>query len=361
MFLDNQPASAEQLDLFRQIRVDQAIGLVTEAELEMELALDGSGRWVDFDASFLQPFSRVRVEVKPGEGDFVPLIDGPVVGQRMEFSATPNESRITLRVQDDSIQLNRTEAVALFEELTAADIARQFFARFGLQAEVDDTPAAGGTLERVVVQRGTAMQLLRELARRHGMFLYVKPGSAPGTSVGVFQLPDLAQEPLPELLPVGEQRNVAHLTIEFDGLRPVTASAASVDAASREVLEASAERSTQEALGDDAALDHVEAGSVLLARTRETDGDLTAAVNATVDAASWSYSASGEVEGSGYGAVLQPHATVSVAGIGPMSGTYLISRVTHLMDDQSYRQQFTLRRNARSSVDGGGGLPGGVF
>ena len=48
MFLDNTPATKEQMDLFRSIRVDQAIGMATEAELEMELVLDDTGAWADF-------------------------------------------------------------------------------------------------------------------------------------------------------------------------------------------------------------------------------------------------------------------------------------------------------------------------
>jgi hypothetical protein len=99
-----------------------------------------------------------------------------------------------------------------------------------------------------------------------------------------------------------------------------------------------------------------------MARTRETASDLDAAVAAAADTASWAFSATGEVDSSAYPAVLQPYATVTLAGAGPMSGRYLIARVKHMIDDQSYRQQFTLRRNARSTVAGAGGGPSaGVF
>ena len=95
------------------------------------------------------------------------------------------------------------------------------------------------------------------------------------------------------------------------------------------------------------------------ARRRPTS---TARSTAAVDAASWAYSASGEVDAASYPGVLQPYATVNLAGAGPMSGRYLIAQVTHTIDDATYRQAFTLRRNARSAVaGGGGGLPGGVF
>jgi hypothetical protein len=106
MYFDNQAASAEQLDLFRTVQVDQAIGMVTEGELEMELALDETGRWTDLDQGYVQPFARVRVEVRAGEADFVPLIDGPIIGQRLDLAAAANHSRLTLVVHDDSVSLN---------------------------------------------------------------------------------------------------------------------------------------------------------------------------------------------------------------------------------------------------------------
>lgn len=362
LFFDNTPATEEQLDLFRTITVDQGIGMVTEAELEMELRLDDNGAWIDFEESFTAPFSRIRVEVKIGDGDFVALIDGPLVAQRMTMSASPNASMLTLVVHDDSVLLNQIESVSVFEELAASDIAEILFGEAGLQPQVDSTPAAGGSLERAVVQRGTAMQLLRDLARRHGMALRVVPGSAPGTSVGVFSAFNLDGEDLPELLVTGADRNLDQISIEFDGLRPFAAVAGTVDAGSLEVLRSEAQQSSQTTLGDEAAHSIVEPAQVLMARTRETVGDLDAAVAVAVDTASWAYSATGEVDSAAYPAVLQPYGTVALAGAGPMSGRYLVAQVNHLIDDQTYRQQFTLRRNARATVGGaGGGLPGGVF
>lgn len=362
MFLDKDPATTEQMDLFRTIRVDQAIGMATEAELEMELLLDETGAWVDFEQAFTEPFSRIRLEIRIDEGDFVPLIDGPLIAQRMEMSASPNDSKLTLVVQDDSVKLNQVETVAVFDELTASEIAKQLFADAGLEPQVGDGPPAGGTLERSIVQRGTAMQLLRELARRHGMVLQVKPGGTQGKSIGVFQALDLEVDDLPELIVVGEQRNLDRISIDFDGLRPFAAAVSTVDAADLSVLRSESQASSQTTLGDEAAHDLVEPATVLMARTRETEADLDAAVTAAVDTASWAYSAAGETDASAYPGVMQPYATVNLVGAGPMSGRYLVAQVTHMIDDMSYRQAFTLRRNARSAVGGGGGgLPGGVF
>lgn len=363
VYLNNEAASEDQLALFGEIRVDQAIGMATEAELHMEISADDEGRWSGMEEDFAQPFSRVRVEMKVGEGDFVPLIDGPVVGSRFEMSSSPDESKMVLIVQDDSVLLNQDEQVVLYEDLRADEIATQLFADYGLEAEVENVPDAGAALTRALVQRGTAMQLLRELARRHGLFVYVRPGETPGTSVGVFARPNFAPGDLPELLLMGPERNVTRFSAEFDALRPLTASAGSVSVTDKSEISSEVEDADLEALGDEPAHTVLPApAKSLLARTREEQTDLDEATQAAVNLSSFAYSASVEVAADSYEAVLQPYQVVAVVGAGGhLSGNYLISRVTHVMDDEAYRQQVELRRNARSAGNGGGGDLGGVF
>lgn len=365
LFFDNSPASDEQLSRFGEIRVDQAIGVAAEAELEMAIDADSGGRWSGMEEGFAQPFARIRVEVKVGDGNFTPLIDGPIVGQRFELDAAPGESRMVLVVHDDSVLLNQEEKVALYENMTDSDIASALIAEYGLTPEVSTTPGAGATLQRTVVQRGTNMQLLRELARRHGMFAYVRPGDLPGRSTGVFEAPRLSPGSLPELLLLGRSRNVNRFSAQFDALRPVSASAGSVTAADKQAQSSQTQQSGQTALGDVTAHTAVPApGKALLARTREEQADIAAAAQASADQSAWAYSAEAEVDADTYPGVLAPYQVVRVAGAGGhLSGDYLIGRVTHVIGDGSYRQQFTLRRNARSAGAnaGGAGVPGGIF
>ncbi len=363
LFFDNAPADQERLDRFGEIRVSQAIGMAAEAELELPIGTDLDGAWSGFDDDFSEPFRRVRVEVQLGTDAFVALIDGPVIGSRFQLSAEPDESRITLIVQDDSVLLNRDERVAFFEDMASHEIAEQIYAEHGLQAEVDATPAPGAAFTRVVVQRGTGMQLIQQLARRHGMFAYVRPGDAPGASVGVFQRPRLAAEDLPELLLLGPERNVDEFEMDFDALKPTTAAAAGVRIIDKEMVSAETASAGIAALGDESAHDVLTApAATLLARTREEQADLDAATAATVDLSSWAWSARGAVDADRYAGVLSPHRVVRVAGAGPqLSGDYLVSQVTHVITDAAYRQQFSLRRNARSAGGGGLGIPGGLF
>lgn len=368
VYFGDTAANREQLDLIQEIRVDQAIGMATEAEVKLALTTDDAGVWSSMGEDFTQPFARIRVEVKIGddsdEGEFVALIDGPIVGQRFELGAGPGESTLALVVHDDSVLLNREETVALYEAMTVDQIVQQLYSDAGLTPEVDSVPDAGSALTRFVVQRGTAMQLVRELARRHGMFAYVKPGDTAGLSTGVFQRPVLTPGALPGLLLMGTDRNIDNFSVQFDALRPLTAAAGNVSASDKTALSSRATAAEVDALGATPAHALVApAGVALLARTREETNDLDAATQAAVDLSSFAYSATAEVDAERYNTVLAPHQVISVAGAGAyLSGDYLISRVTHEISDDAYRQKFTLRRNARGA--GGGGalsLLDGIF
>jgi phage protein D len=365
LYLDNTPADQAMVDRFGDIRVDQAIGVASEAELQLPVATDSGGQWSGQEEDFTQPLKRVRIEVKVGDGDFVPLIDGPIVANRFELKASPDDSRMTLVVHDDSVLLNRHEKVALFQDQAAHEIAEALISEYGLTPEVSAAPSGGSTLTRFVVQRGTDMQLLRQLARQTGMFAYVRPGPTPGTSTAVFAPPDLTPGDLPEILLLGPDRNVASFSIELDALRPFTATGGSVDILDKSVLTSEASAADLAPLGDEAIHDTLaETGSVLLARSREEQGDIDAAAQAAVDQSSWAISAEGEVDADRYAGVLSPYQVVSVAGIGGrLAGAYLVSRVTHLLSDASYKQKFALVRNARSAGGSGGApaVPGGIL
>jgi phage protein D len=360
LYFDNAPASEEQAAAFAVLRVEQAIGMAASAELEVALSKDNAGAWNGFDEAYAQPFSRARVEVKVGEGDFVPLIDGPVVGHRFELDAAPNASRMVVVAHDDSVLLDREEKVVVFENRPLADLVNDLIQEPGLSARVSgQLPDAGSALDRYIVQRGSNMQLLRLLARRFGMFVYVEPDAQPGRSVGVFEAQTAHDESLPDLVLLGGERNIGKFSAEFDALRPLAPRSASVQAIDRQPVNAQASSADVAPLGDEAAHALVSAPTALLAHTREEQSDLTAATAAVANFSAWAYSAQGEVDNDLYPAVLRPYRKLRVRGAGPqLSGDYLVARVSHHIDDSGYRQAFSLSRNARSGASGAAALPG---
>jgi phage protein D len=364
VYLDNTAADEEHLDLFREIRVDQAIGMASEAELEMDLILDDQGLWSMIEKEFTQAFRRIRIEVKMGEGEYNALIDGSIVAQRFELGAGPGQSKLTLVVHDDSVLLNQIENVALFEDQSPDQIAETLIADGGLTAEVETVASAGSAYTRYVVQRGSAMQLLRDLARRHGMFAYVKPGELPGQSIGVFARPSMVRGEASELLLVGEDRNIHNFSVQLDALLPMTVRAGDVRLSDSEILSSEATMASLDPLGAQAIHSALSPQAVsLLNGAREEQNDLDAATAAAVDLSGFAYTATTEIDANDYDTVLSPYQVISVAGPGGyLGGDYLISRVQHVINDSGYKQNLTLKRNARSAgSSGGSGLPGGVF
>jgi hypothetical protein len=61
----------------------------------------------------------------------------------------------------------------------------------------------------------------------------------------------------------------------------------------------------------------------------------------------WKIKAEGELDGSLYGHVLLTHKLVGVYGVGETySGLYYVDTVSHIFDQNGYRQSFKLLRNA---------------
>jgi phage protein D len=365
LFVDNVAATAEQLASFSRIRVEQAVGMAAAAELQLSLVPDDDGVWSGFDEQSAQPFTRVRIEIKVDDADFIALLDGPVVGQRFELDAQPDSSRLIVIAHDDSVLLDRDEKVAVFENVALATLVKNLIEEPGsLTSRIaPGLPDAASAVDRFIVQRGTNMQTLRSLAKRFGMFVYVEPGDTPGQSVGIFEAAAARDEGLPGIILLGADRNIATFSAEFDALRPQTAKAGMVRAIDKEQLSGSAATASEAALGDEAAHAIVVPAATLLSQTREEQSDLDAAAAAVVDISSWAFSARGEVDSDLYAGVLRPYRKLTVTGVGPqLSGDYMVARVLHEIDDSGYRQSFSLSRNARSAGDSGGGTStSGVF
>src|SRR5206468_6572533 len=127
MFFDGASATTEQLDKVDEIVVDQAIDKAWEARLKIPVCVNDDGKWEGEQEAWMKAFTRIRVEVNPGDGKFVPLIDGPVVGFDSARSAYPGKSVVTVVVHDDSALLNREAKVDVRQGQTDSDLARQIF------------------------------------------------------------------------------------------------------------------------------------------------------------------------------------------------------------------------------------------
>jgi hypothetical protein len=338
LFFNNTPAKQEQLDLVEAITVQQDVDMAWEGKLEIPICADESGKWREEDSRILEDFARVRVEVRIGTDPFVPLIDGPIVGFESTMASEPGGSRVTVRVHDDSVLLNREESVELFKgkfpEIAAV--------------EADPVPPQQTKLKPIEVQRGTAMTILRALAKRHDMHAYVLPGPTPGKSIGVFKKFPTTGDGLPDFVLLGPDRNIGKFEVDNKATTPGKTVGYTVSITDKKSVTKTSQFRKLDLLGKEKSFkEEKKAGTYLLPPDMIDAVDLDAAVQAQTSASSYQFKATGDLQTDCYGKPLTPYRIVTA--------NYVVVGVTHTLNRWTYKQEFKLLRNARSSGAGGGG------
>ncbi len=361
LYFGETPATREELGLIEEIEVEQEMDVAWEARIRLFLCLDEQGRWRRGPNQFAEPFSRVRVELRVTDA-FVPLIDGPVASYDTALDSRPGRSTVTLVVRDDSVLMNREEAAEVFEERGDDAIAREIFGRFPTIAETRVEPAGSG--RPAAARRGTAIRYLRELARAHEYHAYVLPGSQPGRSVGCF-LPDPAEPgDFPPLVLLGTGRNVLDLEVHEDSERPETSRARTLRLGDQQVVAAETGMQDLALVRPLPPLSGAEPASRLV-RPEEIDReDPETRTRAQARRASYAYRASGRLVPGCYPAVLSPYQRVAVeVGDLPLSGEWLLTKVTHRITPDLYTQAIEAKCDSRQEPAaagapgaGGGGL-----
>lgn len=365
LYFDNAPATREQLDSVEDITVQQEIDIAWEARLRIPVVVDDKGHWKGENEQFMKPFSPVRVEVKAGEGHFVPLIDGPIVNHEGDKSPEPGRSFITLVVRDDSVYLNRKVNVERYENRSDDQIADQLFGGVPRIPARDIESAAPRIGEPILVQRGTAIQILRLLAYGQGMHAYVLPGDEPGRSVGCFKRFSAGPSDLPPLVLLGKDRNLEEFNVTNDAESPSRFQASFLNALDKQGVTTRSNFEDIDLLGPEQAFDSEVDTALHIARPgpwSPVSPDRRAGAEA--ERASYAFEATGSVLSSCYPAVLRPYNVVSVRAINDrLSGDYRIKAVTHSLTRSRYAQSFTFMRNARSggSSNGLSDLIGAIF
>lgn len=352
LFFDNTPADQGQLDRVEEITVEQQVDMAWEARLLIPVCVNEDGRWEGEEEAWMRPFTRARVEIKLGDSDFVPLIDGPVVGNDTERSAIPGKSMVTLVVHDDSALLNREEEITPHEG-TDSDIARQLFqaANLGGTPDIDPAEAQPSNPSATVMQRGTKMQLLRSLARRHGDFhAYVLPGREPGQSIGCFKRLPTQTDGLPPLILIGEDRNLASFDLRHNARSAADVSAATLSIRDKTITTSRSSYRDARLIGDEPATGIAQPARRRLPPGQNDTVDLDSATAGAAADSGFSLEATGSVLPLCYTGVLAPYRMVEARiSDSKYSAKYVIFKVTHTLTRSQYTQSFTVRGNATSS------------
>jgi hypothetical protein len=136
VWFGTREASEDDLARIEEIEVTQEMDKFWEARMRMTMCLDAQGGWQHRPDTVAAPFSRVRIELDPGNGSFVPLIDGPVSNFESMLNSQPGRSTATFAVRDDSVFLNREDGTEVFRDRTDSQIADEVLRSID---QIDDT------------------------------------------------------------------------------------------------------------------------------------------------------------------------------------------------------------------------------
>lgn len=315
-----------------------------------------------------------------GGGDGLSAVfDGYVTNVDVELGSDPGSTFVDVSGMDTSFLMSVEEKIAAWPDMSDSDIVQQIVGAYGVQVKADSTATVHAESNTTIVQRGTDLQFVRELAQRNGMEFYFQTDDKSGTVTGFFQAPQLTGKPQSDLaIHAGDKSNLKHFSARLTANRPLNVKVSQVDVKQNSASPVTVSDTQFAKLGakDLNALVGGPLGSLLtpkdapaqmlvLGSPTSDPTEMKTLAQAVRDEACWFVSASGEINSDAYQNVLRPHKLVLVKGAGKAhSGKYYVTRVVHqIKSDGSYAQTFEARRNARDADGseqfggGGGGLP----
>jgi phage protein D len=351
--INGSPASAALLNAIKQIEMEDHARMADMLRLRLAVAVkeDGSG-WTLLDDTVFTRLANLKLSVTVGSGPAMPLINAYVIEVDTKFSNEPSGSELVVTAMDPTVLMHLDEKVKPWPNMKDSDVANAIFAdaSYGFTPVVEATNWSRQENDHTLIQRGTDIQFLQQLADRNGYECFVEMNDA-GTVEGHFHPPKHDGQPQGTLtVNTGAATNVNRFQAKFDMLGPATAKAATLDPDDASSQSGQADNATQsDGMGDASAVPAERPRKLLLSQLGMAQaGEVQRFTQAVVDRSSWAIVAEGELNTLAYGGVLKAKQPVMVRGVGQQfSGRYYVERVLHTIGgDGSYTQKFTLRRNA---------------
>jgi hypothetical protein len=358
VFFDGKPADRKLYDRIESIVVDQGLGMMSEARMELRICASDKGLWDGPSDDHATPWKRIRVEARNHTKEWIALIDGPIVAPNPSMFGEPGQSTMTVVVRDDSAFLNIEARTFRFEGKKDDDIVKELVKKLRPEPELDMDPFPARPADRPLkfVRAGTEMDLLTELARPYGRHVYVRPSATVGRSVVCIKNYTPPGKPkLPALVLTGPTRNMDSFSIRVDAMQPARFTGARLDIDNVEVDHYVSKWSDVEQIGEQDPF-----GGLSQPQQTEHIDPLDAAVydvvelaNARQQRSSFAIVGNGSLRAGCYRGVLTPYELIGVSGVPQKFCTnWMIRDVTHTLGRSEYRQDFTVVTNSVAKVGG---------
>jgi phage protein D len=329
-----------------EIEVEEHVDAADVFRVRLSLAVRADGTWSHLDDARFSIWNRIAIHAGYA-ADHALLIDGYITHVSVALSGTGgDESYLELTGMDASVAMDLEDKQVAWINKKDSDIAQEIFAGHGLAWEVEDTLLQHGERVATILQSESDIRFLRRLAARNGFECYVKGGK------GFFRSPNLQEPPQKVLaLQFGAETNVTSARFEVDGTPATRLEIRRVDPFEK--------REEREALGElprrqlaRRALPALRPGAregrrLLKQQPSIAATEMQGRLRAGYHGADTFVTASGEIDGRSYGAVLRAKRLVALKGAGAThSGLYYVTRVRHHLTPDAYAQSFDACRNA---------------
>jgi hypothetical protein len=371
LLLDGAPVDDELFTAMSSLEVEEHLELPGAVQLNLGVSRSADGDLNFVGDSRFKPFANLAVVATPEGKAPQCIFDGYVLSHKLHLQTGTTGSTLQVWGQDASWLMNLEEKVREWVDMTDADVADTLFGEYGITPSPDnredDSPAHtedGHTL----MQRGSDIQFLRQLARRNGKLCRVACTDTPGQRTGYFAKPKLDGDPLVTLTlndPEGAW-TVEALDLEWDVSRPSAVKARQAlftdddpDGIGAETSEAGLALLDQRGLTEFAGRPM----TVLLAAPVDDAGELMLRAQSLLRETGWFVRCEGEADVARLNAVLRAGAIVQIDAAGILhSGKYFVWSVRHTITAEAHKMKFTLVRNAIGPAPGGGGgILGGLL
>jgi hypothetical protein len=315
-------------------------------------------------AGYFDPPTRV-ILVATMAGSAVVLMDGVITFQELVPSDEPGKSVLSVKGDDltrmlDLVDLTGFPWPAMPAEARVALAVAKYIPLYGivpvvLPSVLIDVP---NPLAQIPVQRGTDLTYIKALAARVGYVFFLQPGPLPGMNLAYWgpmlrtAIPFLPTPP-PIAINWDGASNVESLQFSFDGFAktqwivwlqvdsiPIPIPVPDVNPLSPPLGQKSPLPLKISPMTGLAKYNPIQAAGIALAKAASTANVITG--RGTLDVLR-------------YGSILPARTIVEVRGAGlTYDGQYFVDSTTHTIKPGSYKQSFSLSRNA---LIAGGGSP----
>jgi len=349
--IDGIPADPQLLQAIQQIEVEDHADMADMLRLNVVIAVkDGCSGWSVIDDDTFSRLANIRVGVQVGSGRTETLINAYVIETSATFANQPGTSILNVVAMDPTVLMTLEEKVKPWPNMADSDVANAIFTspEYKFTPIIDTTTWRRQENDQTMIQRGTDIQFLQSLAKRNGFEVYVETNALTGMVEGHFHAPRLDVPPQGVLsVNMRDTTNVNNFNTRFDMLQPTTAQMAGLDV-EQSTQQAQVTAPRQTTLGRQTSAITQRPRKILPSQTGLIKtGEMQTFAQAVVDQSAQAITANGELNTVAYGGILRAKRPILVRGAGlQFSGSYYVEQVTHIFTPDSYKQNFTLRRNA---------------